>query len=492
VSTRFDNVSDGADRTTNLPIFPWFTIMGFFRPRADTGSAANPIVMLGASSGDAYHEMGIDWLASPAVMTLWTGAGPVVGTRPIDLNRWYHGALVCKGSGATDVSVYLDAQLEIVSASNLVTAHQALRFTGNNFTDLFNGALENWLILNYAASQQEILAHSQGRFPHVPRYLVNSWYRMRGLWDLAEDYSGHGRRLTLAGTPANEDLAPVPWNARVRRSFFKPTSGTLFTKDLVEVVSMADSGPLTTGKLAAEAIALVDTRSLATVKQALEAVALVDSRLFASARSLSDAMVLVDTLVKKPGKVLADPVVLADTVATILVLVKTLSEAVALVDTVSRGSGKVLGEVLLLQEAMLRSLARSLAEALGLVDTRSLATAKSPLLEALALSDVLARGAAKTLGEAVTLQEPPAGRLTGKPLAEVVGLADDLSRSLARALSETVSLADLVTAINGAITLGTIASALAVHLGPSRVAKPLQAVLGARPLSVHEARRQED
>lgn len=195
---------------------------------------------------------------------------------------------------------------------------------------------------------------------------------------------------------------------------------------LAETITLVDSMIKTGGKILSEVVTIVDTITAKITARALsETITIVDSITKTASRSLSEVITIVDSVLKTGGK--------------------SLNEAVTIVDTFVRTAGKTLSEVVTIVDSVIRDFARSLSESITIVDsvTRTISRAFD---EVVVLVDSVITSAVKFVdaSETITIVDSIT-RTTTKVLNEVVTLVDSMIRSITRAFNETITLVDTIS-----------------------------------------------
>lgn len=209
----------------------------------------------------------------------------------------------------------------------------------------------------------------------------------------------------------------------------KEESGTAYTKDLTEAVSLSDGISMDVSKTFASAITLVDTHNLSISRLATEVVTLVDgiNTQVIFDQALTDAIALVDSAKRTVGKLVSEATTLADEVYNSIS--KLLTDAATLVDTATTVTvfDEVFSEVTTLADSMARSVGKNLTEAITGVDGVS-----------------YMKSLERLYSEAVTLVDTASTEVTFyKTITDAVALVD----SIASILTATISLTENVSLV---------------------------------------------
>lgn len=219
------------------------------------------------------------------------------------------------------------------------------------------------------------------------------------------------------------------------------TTGTNYSEELDEVVTLAETATKQTGKAVNESMVLVDTiareldRVLSEVitltsdaetikiyaQQLDDTLTLVDeTEVKVTAKELFDTLTLVDTIARDISRNLAETLVFVDTATIQKQVSADLLEDITLVDTLTKQIGKDLLDILTLVETQTfnANYTRTLTETATLVDTVT-KTAEKVVTDVLTLVDTITKvGAfARSLSETVTLQERFQGLINGQNIA---------------------------------------------------------------------------
>ncbi len=149
----------------------------------------------------------------PNTIRAEVNGGFIIGSTPVNDGQWHHVACTLENDGSpnvTDVKLYVDGQLETISAKvscAINTAASRNVFIGNNFISrYFNGAIDEVRIWDRVRTQAEIQADMNQRLKGGESGLVGYWRFEDGV---AKDYSGNGHDGTYHGNPKLVDSAPV-------------------------------------------------------------------------------------------------------------------------------------------------------------------------------------------------------------------------------------------------------------------------------------------
>lgn len=154
---------------------------------------------VGAGTYDIY-------ITGAGFVGMWDNASPTVESSAIQLNRWYHVAVVFQ-SGTNASGLYIDGvnvgNTTAATFSAAATDDFHIGFASTESALIRISALK---IFTAALTLNEIKAEMQ---QNTPNRKANLW----GWWPLwngadANDYSGNGRHFTLNGTPTTSPLSP--------------------------------------------------------------------------------------------------------------------------------------------------------------------------------------------------------------------------------------------------------------------------------------------
>jgi hypothetical protein len=171
-----------------------------------TTSTNQAIVSWGAHSNSAKWTFRVQRdNGTPNTIRAEVDGGYIVGSTRVNDGKWHHVACTWQNDGSpnvTDVKLYVDGQLETISAEKscaINTATSRNVFIGGDFSNrYFNGDLAEVRIWNKVRTQAEI----QG---DMAKALTGSEPGLVGYWPLrdgsAQDYSANGNNGTIYGNP---------------------------------------------------------------------------------------------------------------------------------------------------------------------------------------------------------------------------------------------------------------------------------------------------
>lgn len=193
-------------RTTNLPPITTFTMMGWFR---STGTGAATHLFLG--SGSRYA---IEMPAAATTLNLVNSLSTVTGKTSITAGIWHHLALVCSGTAASELRVFLNGKVECVSAGNAAVTSTTMRWCGAPA----QARAGNWAaikIYDRALTETQIQAEMSQVMP-VSIDNLNAYYPLFGVNSDEVDFL-KGRIATVTGSAnltQGNDNPPIPlWAA---------------------------------------------------------------------------------------------------------------------------------------------------------------------------------------------------------------------------------------------------------------------------------------
>ena len=196
--------SSSLSRTTNLPNVFNFTMMGWFRLAA-TPAANGAFFSFGNVSG-AYIELYTNTSLNFRVFS----SGSAGAAFNLVVGRWYHMALVCRGSSAGQMEGWLDGRLVVTGNPSAGTLSEKLFIGNTNDGENVNAYGEAFKIFNRAMNGDEIAAEMQCV---VPLNVANcvSWHAGEPGNHLID--SATGNRWTAAGTINWEESSPpIPFS----------------------------------------------------------------------------------------------------------------------------------------------------------------------------------------------------------------------------------------------------------------------------------------
>jgi len=212
---------------------------------------------------------------------------------------------------------------------------------------------------------------------------------------------------------------------------------TAYTQDLEEVVTVADTKALQTGKILTEVATLVESQIRSTAKALTDILTLVASSAtsYVFTRSFSDAITVTDTIAKQAGKAITEAITTADTIARTIsraltetvtavassassyIYDRTFSDEITVTDNVIKTTTKALTEtVTAVASLATRFSARLFTEVITVTATlSSIHGYFKTLTETVTLTATLTKvGAfARSLTESITLQARIRGLLNG-------------------------------------------------------------------------------
>ncbi len=196
--------SSSLSRTTNLPNAFNFTMMGWFRLAA-TPAANSAFFSFGNVSG-AYIELYTNTSLNFRVFSSGSASAPF----NLTVGRWYHMALVCRGSSAGQMEGWLDGRLVVTGNPSASTLSEKLFIGNTNDGENVNAYGEAFKIFNRALNGDEIAVEMQCV---VPLNVANcvSWHAGDPGSHLID--SATGNNWTAAGTINWEESSPpIPFS----------------------------------------------------------------------------------------------------------------------------------------------------------------------------------------------------------------------------------------------------------------------------------------
>lgn len=212
MAVRADASGDFLTRTTVLPPIASFTVMGWFY--ITTRVAWGALIWIGgATYGNAY-SWSLD--ATGNSFSLWNVAADNTGAATPATGTWFHGALVCDGTGAGNLRTYVNGVLAQSIAGNASAAAGNIRLLGDIATpsQFFNGRVDNPKVFNVALTAAEILNEMQSIVPSRLANCVGWSPTFPGATERLLDLSGAGVNWTAGGTLTDEDPPPVSWRGK--------------------------------------------------------------------------------------------------------------------------------------------------------------------------------------------------------------------------------------------------------------------------------------
>lgn len=186
----------------------------------------------GAGNAASFIEMGVDNFAfNDHFYIMLDDAGhletqilsTVVDGSTLSLNRWYHIAGVCDGTGTNNFRCYLDGVLDITRDSAGSAAVNQVWINNDEFDEVLDGKVACFKAWRAALTVEEI-AREKTQYRPVRWSNLDGWNPLLS-HSLLLDYSDQGRHLSSGGTISTEDGPPIPWEAkRKRRVFFVPAA----------------------------------------------------------------------------------------------------------------------------------------------------------------------------------------------------------------------------------------------------------------------------
>jgi len=239
-AVRFDAITDELVRTTNLPAVTGFTLMGWFRIAGDGHSYSTMLGLGQPTSSNAYLVMmccGNGWRQ----LMLWSGSGYALGSN-LALNTWYHVAMTVSGTGAGQVSAYLNGKLDFSIGGNAAVTGDRLSIGNDSHSEWLDGSAADVKIYNAVLTPAEI-AQEMTSYAPVRTAGLNSWYPLQSASDAPTDYSGNSYTMRVAGTLTDDPGGPSALTTGLTTAEDTALSGTLQASD-------ADGDPLTYGVVA--------------------------------------------------------------------------------------------------------------------------------------------------------------------------------------------------------------------------------------------------
>lgn len=211
---------NGYSRTANLPSITLWSVLGWLYLDSITDTA---ICYFGGNpSGNRYA---LEYSTADDAFNIANTDANFPGTNGISAATWYHIALVCSGSGAGQLLMYLDGQLEITADGRAANVAGILRLGLDETGTGFAGDMEHWKVFDAALTQAEVQAEMACKYPRKPTGL-NGYYRLDDTVTDNSDFSNQGRSLTTVGTVSNGGTGPTFTGIQVERVTPKATVNT--------------------------------------------------------------------------------------------------------------------------------------------------------------------------------------------------------------------------------------------------------------------------
>lgn len=236
--------------------------------------------------------------------------------------------------------------------------------------------------------------------------------------------------------------------------------GTLYTKDLDEIVTIVDTIAKLPSRTLIDAVVLVQSTANFPSRSLPETVTVVDTltSLRTAFKSLTEAVPIVDTIIRFPSRVFTEVATIAETLAKYPQ--RLLTDVVTLVDTVTptKVAVKSLTEAITLVESLVKQAGKSLVEAITIVDTKTTVSTLFRLYsETITIVETFAKLPSRAFTEVVTLLDT-ISRVVSRSLSQVITIVDtlDIGRSFARAYSEIVTITDSLSKFPSKLASETI------------------------------------
>ena len=224
MSIRCDAAGDGLTRTTNLPSFSAWTMMGWFYLVSVPGAGTwNTPMMIGTTTSGAWFGLQITGV-SP-VFDIWGNGADGIGTTVLSTGTWYHFALTYDG---TIQRAYLNGVQECtLTVGPGALSSQVMKFGHDIETpdEHIDGRIMAIKVWGAALSAAEVQQEMHTIVPQRTANLNSFTPAFPGSGERARDYSGVGGNWTEDGTLTDEDPAPVSWGGRIITPM-RPAAGT--------------------------------------------------------------------------------------------------------------------------------------------------------------------------------------------------------------------------------------------------------------------------
>jgi len=234
MSARFDASGDSLKRTTNLPTITAWTVMGWAYLVASANTYNNIFSVGKSSAGSSYY---CTYTNSSRVLYVYSGTGAGVAGSTLSLGTWYHIAMVCSGTGAGNLVLYLNGVADITTSGSIYPTMQAIMAGNDPDSDYMTGRLAAVKIWSAALSATEI---AQEMYSISPRRFenLNGFYP---IWpgDRTTDYSGNGNLWTENGTLTDEDPPPVSYGVPIIVYPITAAAGTIYTQSVAGALTDA-------------------------------------------------------------------------------------------------------------------------------------------------------------------------------------------------------------------------------------------------------------
>ena len=188
-----------------------------FRRRGTGGSSVSLLMQYLDSGYAAYYNFFIE-----GANVRCDGQGGSITGPALSTDVWYDVGIVCAGTGASDLRLYVGPTgTPGTWSSNTTQANTGSGTTEwgigtTGATNFPNAAIEDIRVWSATLTQDELAAE---RLRRVPIRFTNlyRWHPANHatLADAMKDFSGNGRDLAATGTPTIEDGAPVGWGASI-------------------------------------------------------------------------------------------------------------------------------------------------------------------------------------------------------------------------------------------------------------------------------------
>lgn len=306
---RFNANGEAFTRDTNLPPIGTFSCLGWFNG-ATFATTWSSFFVFGTTAADPVYQAATD---SVAVFALWNGSSSVKGSTA-STNTWYHIGLVCEGTGAGQLKLYVNGVVDVTHAGNASVPAQKLWVGESPFTEPLDGRVAAIKIYDVALTADEVKQEMHTIRP--VRYAdLNAWYPIfPGSGERVLDYSGLGRNWTEAGTLSDEDPPPVSYG------------GSAFFTALA-----AAAGPIAVNVSDTLSVSLVESLALLGLVTVTDAVSLGVTE--SQSSLLSSAVVDTLTVGVTDSAAVAAIVTIADTLSI------SISDSASLVECAARCGG---------------------------------------------------------------------------------------------------------------------------------------------------------
>lgn len=458
MAVRFDASGDILTRTTNLPSITSYTLMCWFYRVAGNGTTSYEALFSYGTS--THYSLYVNNNASVGTfaVTEWTAdyTGSAISTAV-----WYHLAMTCAGTGASQLLGYMNGVLNITgNAASITGTTLQLNAGPSAGSEWISGRVQGVKVYSAVLTAAEIAQEMRSVRP-VRTANLNGWYPFLSSADVI-DYSGNGNNWTVAGTLTTEDNAPVAWGSQPLRRVYVVGGGQLYTAtlagtftpsgSLVKVVNKVLQGNTTpvgsvskrVGKVLSGAVAISGVLRK-TVNKGLSGSVTptgVVSVALRKAVSLAGSVSPVGVVVKRVDKVFSGAVVPVGSV--VKVVSKSFAGSVALTGVLVKQVNKILSGAV----NGVGTLTSNIISGGGQLYTATLSGA-------VGLSGALTKQVNKVLAGTVT----PVGvmsKVVGKILQGSVVISGSLVKSVRKVLSGVVTPIGSVSKVVGKSFVGVV------------------------------------